>query len=127
MKAGLSFVGLLALSRETRVAAGASIPARFLKAVAEVSVGCPPFGGQRTVASAQTLENLEHLPKHLLLSVEAPSFEPVSIASVVVPRNFVAAPIFRLSPGIGRAACNSSVGMLRHPSSRRGFLSRSVA
>ena len=41
--------------------------------------GCPPFGGHRTVSSARTEENAEHLPKHLLLSIEVQSFGSVSL------------------------------------------------
>ena len=79
MKAGLSFVALHELSRETQVAGGASSAAHLLKVAAKVISGCPSFGGQRTVASARMLENFEHLSKRFLPSVEAPSFEPISL------------------------------------------------
>ena len=79
MKAGLSFVASHELSLKTQVAGGSSSAAHPLKVAAKVISGCPSFGGQRAVASARTLEKFEHLSKHLLLSVETPSFEPVSL------------------------------------------------
>jgi len=59
MKARLPFVSLVALSRETRVAAGASSSARRPKVAAKVGSGCPSFGGQRTVVSARTRESMQ--------------------------------------------------------------------
>ena len=59
MKARLPFVALVALSRETRAAAGASSSAHVPKVAAEVGSGCPSFGGQRTVASVRTRESMQ--------------------------------------------------------------------
>jgi len=70
MQAGLPLVTLLALSRKTRAAAGASSPVRRLKAAAEVGAGCPSCGGQRTVASARKHEDSQRLSKRLSLSIE---------------------------------------------------------
>ena len=78
MKAVLPIVALLALSRKTRAAAGASRSARLLKPAAKVGTGCPSFGGQRTVASARKQKDSQRLSKRLSLSIETLSFESVS-------------------------------------------------
>ena len=78
MEAGLPLVTLLALSRKTRAAAGASRSTRLLKPAAKVGAGCPSFGGQRTVASARKQIDSQRLSKHLSLSNETLSFESVS-------------------------------------------------
>ncbi len=59
LKAPLPFVTLAALSRETRVAAGASSSDRRPPVAAKVGSGCPSFGGQRTVASARTRKSIQ--------------------------------------------------------------------
>jgi len=78
MEAGLPLVALLALSRKTRVAAGALSTSHLLKVAAKVGSGCPSCGGQRTVASARQHEDSECLSKRLPLSIETLSFEPAS-------------------------------------------------
>ena len=79
MRAGLPFATLLALSREAQAAAGASSSAYRTKVVAKVGVGCPSFGGQRTVESARRQEEATQRPsERLLRSIEAQRFEPVS-------------------------------------------------
>jgi len=79
MKAGLPFATLLALSRQAQAAAGASSSAYRTKVVAKVGVGCPSFGGQRTVESARRQEEATQRPsEHLLRSIEAQKFERVS-------------------------------------------------
>ena len=79
MEAGLPLVTLLALSRKTRPAAGASSSARLLKVAAKIGAGCPSFGGQRTVASLRKQENSPRLSRHSPFSARAPS--PASVAS----------------------------------------------
>jgi len=78
MEAGLPLVTLLALSRKTRPAAGASSSVRPLKAAAEVGAGCPSFGGQRTVAPDREHEDSQRLSRRLSLLIETLSFESSS-------------------------------------------------
>ena len=128
MKAGLPFVSLLALARNTRADARASHTPRAFEVMAKAGSGCPSFGGQRAVASDRKQRNSERLSKHLSLSIEAPGFKSVTSPQPPWARRFVAAPSSTLSTGIGRrAACTSSVGMLRHPNPRLGCGSKSVA
>jgi len=124
MEAGLPFATLLALSRKTRAAAGASSSVRLLKAAAEVGAGCPSFGGQRTVASAQKQEDSQRLSKRLSLSIENTELRVGLIASNAWAWCFLRA---RFSYRAVHAACASSVGMLRHPNTTQGCLSKSAA
>jgi len=79
MKAGLPFATLLALSREAQASSGASSSAYRTTVVAKVGVGCPSFGGQRTVESAQRQEEATQRPSESLLRpIDAQKFEPVS-------------------------------------------------
>ena len=85
LKAHLPFVALIALSRETLVAAGASSSAHLTKVAAKVGRGCPSFGGQCTVASARTQENVQRLPKRPPLSIETSSFGSSSLRQLRWP------------------------------------------
>jgi hypothetical protein len=79
MKAQFRSVASLALSRNTRAAAGASSFARLAKAAVKVSSGCPSFGGQRTLASARIQEDSPCLSRHLPRCDPAQDFEPASM------------------------------------------------
>jgi len=122
MKAHPLFVALHALSREIPVAAGAS---RLVRP-AEVGASCPSFGGRRTVASSRKRMR-RSCPSARTLSIEEPNYKSASLPQGQESLAFLALSIHRFNSSVSRAACASSVGMLRHPNTKQGCLPKSTA
>jgi hypothetical protein len=128
MNAPLQFVALIALSRETRVAAGASSAARLLK-VAEVGAGCPSFAES---ARWRRLESKEgrHAPRRRFRLGTQPRLKSISQAR---PSSSDHSRSQKLQGHFGaiHAVHLASVGMLRHPdentNTKHGCGSASVA
>jgi len=117
LKARLPFVALVALSRKTRVAAGASSSVRLSKVAARVGSGCPSFGGQRTAASARTRESMQ-----LCRSVLLPQGK-CQASSRLHARQPWGSGFFSQYQPTGSAQASfvqlvSGVGMLRHPNTK---------
>jgi len=66
-------------------------------------------------------------PSVRTLSIEEPNYKLASLPQGQESLVFLALSIHSFSSSLGRAACVSGVGMLRHPNTWRGCLSRSAA
>ena len=119
MKVHRIFIALHALTCEIPVAADASSSARL----AEIGVGCPSFGGQRTAASPRKRKS-SFRPTVRTLVTEEPNDKSASFSQGQESLASLALSIHTVSSSLGRAAYDFSLGMLPYPNTKHGCLPR---